>query len=93
MLYLVISDPHPSRPEEVKDARLQWRNWLDDLKSRNKVVSFYPKVGRGAVVIFDLSSNDELHTLLTQWLNLVPVNFTIHPLATPIEEEKVLRQG
>jgi muconolactone delta-isomerase len=93
MLYLVVSDPHPSRPEDVKDQRLEWRKWLADLKSRHKVVSFYPKVGRGAVVIFDLSSNDELHILLTQWLNLVPASFTIQPLATPTEEEKLLRQG
>jgi muconolactone delta-isomerase len=90
MLYLAISTPHPSRPEDVKGARLEFRSWIKDLKSRNKVVCFYPKVGRGSVVIFDVSSNDELHELLTQWLNIVPVGFDIYPLATPAEAEKLL---
>ena len=91
MLYLVISTPHPSKPEEVKNARLQFRSWIADLKSRNKVVCFYPRVGRGSVVIFNVSSNDELHELMTQWLNLVPVGFDTYPLATPSEAEGLLK--
>jgi len=90
MLFLVISTPHPSRPKEVKDSRLEWRAWLRDLKAKNKVVFFYPRVGRGAIVIFDVSSNDELHELMTQWLNIIPVNFDIYPLPTPKFEEGVL---
>ena len=90
MLYLVISTPHPSKPEEVKNARLDFRFWIKNLKSKNKVVCFYPKVGRGSVVIFDVSSNDELHKLMTQWLNIVPVSFDIYPLATPSEAEELL---
>lgn len=82
MLFLVISAPHPSRPEDVKDARLKFRQWIDDLKSKKKVVCFYPRVGRGSVVIFDVDSNDDLHELMTQWLNIVPVSFDIYPLAT-----------
>ena len=90
MLFLVISTPHPSRPREVKDIRLQWRAWLKDLKAKKKVVTFYPRVGRGAVVIFDVASNDELHELMTQWLNIIPVSFDIYPLPTPSFEEDVL---
>ena len=90
MLFLVITSPPPSRPKEVKDIRLQWRAWLKDLKARKKVVSFYPRVGRGAVVIFDVASNDELHEFMTQWLNIIPVNFDIYPLPTPSFEEDVL---
>lgn len=82
MLYLVISTPYPSRPEEVKNARLEFRKWIDGLKSKGKVICFYQRVGRGSVVIFDVSSNDELHELMTQWLNIVPVSFDIYPLAT-----------
>lgn len=29
MLFLVISTPHPSRPEDVKDARAKFRVWID----------------------------------------------------------------
>jgi hypothetical protein len=90
MLYLAISTPHPSRPDDVKGARLEFRSWIRDLKAKKKVVCSYPKVGRGSVVILDVSSNDELHELLTQWLNIVPVSFDIFPLATPTEAEKLL---
>lgn len=91
MLYLVISTPHSSRPEDVKNERLKFKSWIEDLKSKNKVVCFYPRVGRGSVVIFDLSSNDELHKLMTQWLNIIPVNFDIYPLATTSEAEELLK--
>jgi hypothetical protein len=41
MLFAVISTPHPSKPKEVKNARLEFRSWIADLKSRNKVLCFY----------------------------------------------------
>ena len=91
MSYLVISTPYPSRPEDVKKARLEFRSWIKNLKTENKVICFYPRVGRGSVVIFDVSSNDELHKLMTQWLNIVPVSFDIYPLTTPLEAEELLR--
>lgn len=91
MLYLVISTPQPSRPEEVKNARTEFRSWVKDLKARDKLRCFYPKVGRGSVVIFDVSSNDELHNLMTQWLNIVPVSFDIVPLVTPAEADALLK--
>ena len=91
MLYLVISTPHPSRPKDVKNARLEFRSWIRDLKSENKVVCFYPRVGRGSIVILDVSSNDELHKFMTQWLSIVPVSFDIYPLATPLEAEELLK--
>jgi muconolactone delta-isomerase len=91
MLYLVISTPHPSRPEDIKNVRLTFRSWVKDLKSENKIVCFYPRVGRGSVVIFDVSSNDELHGLMTQWLDIVPVSFDIYPLTTPSEAGKLLK--
>ena len=91
MLYLVISTPHPSRPEDVKNARLEFRSWINDLKSKNKLVCFYPRVGRGSIVILDVSSNDELHKLMTEWLNIVPVSFDIYPLTTPSEAEELLK--
>ncbi len=90
MLFLVISTPALSRPEEVRKARLAFRSWIHDLQAQNRVLSFYPRVGRGSVVIFEVSSNDQLHELLTQWADLVPVSFDIYPLATPAAAEKLL---
>jgi len=91
MLYLVISNPHPTKPEDVKNARLEFWSWIKGLKSQNKLVCFYPRVGRGSIVILDVSSNDELHKLMTEWLDLVPVSFDIYPLTTPSEAEKLLK--
>jgi len=91
MLYLVISTPHPSKPEDVRNARLEFRSWINELKSKNNVVCFYPRVGRGSVVILDVSSNDELHELLTQWSNIVPASLEIYPLATPSKAEELLK--
>ena len=92
MLFLVISSPYPDKPEKVRKCRLEFRSWVKGLRSKNKVVCFYPRVGRGSVVIFDVSSNDELHKLITQWLNFVPVSFEIYPLATPSEAEDILKR-
>jgi len=93
MLFLVISNPHPSRPSEARDSRLKFRSWIGDLVSKNKVVCFYPRVGRGSVVVFNVSSNDELHRFMTQWMEIIPVNFDIYPLATPEGAEEVLKEN
>lgn len=91
MLYLVVSAPHPSKPESAKDARLEFRSWIAELKSQGEVLHFYPRVGRGSIVILDVSSNDRLHGLLTQWSNIVPAGFDLYPLATPSEAEGLLK--
>jgi muconolactone delta-isomerase len=82
MLYLVVSTPHPSKPEDVKGVRAKWWAWAADLKSEGKALCYFARVGRGAVVIFDVTSNDDLHELLTEWLNMVPVTFETYPLVS-----------
>lgn len=91
MFFLVISNPQPSKPNEVKAQRLEFRTWIESPKLKNKVVSYFPRVGRGSIVIFDVKSNDELHSFLTDWTNVVPAQFDIYPLATPDLAEKLLR--
>jgi len=83
MLFLVISTPQPARPDDVKGARTKFRRWIERLKTSNTVISFYPRVGRGAVVIFDVASNNELHALLTEWSNIVPAHHDVYSLASP----------
>ena len=90
MFFLVISTPNPTKPSEAKEGRIKFRKWVSDLKSTNKVKCFYPRIGRGSIVIFDISSNNELHELLTQWANIIPVSFDIYPLADPDSAEKLL---
>lgn len=91
MLFLVISSPEPAKPEQVKAARLRFREWVSNLRTKKRVLCFYPRAGRGSVVIFDVASNDELHKLLTEWSEIVPASFEIYPLATPEKAEEMLR--
>jgi hypothetical protein len=42
MLYLVITTPYPSKPEDVKNARLEFRSWIKNLKSKNVSFKIYP---------------------------------------------------
>ncbi|WP_456473924.1 DUF3303 family protein [Candidatus Pyrohabitans sp.] len=90
MLFLVVSSPETAKPEEVKAARLKFREWIASLEEE-KLLCFYPRVGRGSVVIFDVASNDELHRLLTEWSAIVPASFEVYPLATPEKAEEMLR--
>jgi len=90
MLFLVISSPNVSRPDEIKTERLQFRSWIKDLKSNNSVQIFYPLASRGSVAIFNVSSNEELHVFLTQWANIVPSSFEIRVLINPEVAETLL---
>ncbi len=91
MFYLVVSTPHPAKPEDIKDVRSKWWTWAEDLKAKGRAVCYYARVGRGAIIIFDVSSNSELHELLTQWSNIVPVTFDIYPLADPEGAQQLLK--
>jgi muconolactone delta-isomerase len=91
MLYLVVSTPHPANPKDIKDVRSEWWPWAEGLKSKGKAVCYYARVGRGAMVIFDASSNEELHEFLTQWSNIVPVTFEIFPLVGSQQARELLK--
>lgn len=43
MLYLIISTPRPSKPEDVKNVRLEFRSWINDLKSKKTLFAFTPE--------------------------------------------------
>jgi hypothetical protein len=40
----------------------------------------YPRVGRGAVAIFDVESNEVLHRILNEWADIIPARFDTYPL-------------
>jgi muconolactone delta-isomerase len=90
MLYLVVSTPHPAKPEDIKSARSQWWPWVEELKSKGKAVCYYARVGRGAIALFEVSGNEELHELLTHWSNIVPVTFDIYPLVGSEKAQQLL---
>jgi hypothetical protein len=37
-------------------------------------------VGRGAVAIFDVESNEALHHILNEWADIIPAHFDTYPL-------------
>jgi hypothetical protein len=74
---------------KIVEARIAFRNWLRRLKT---VVCFYPRQGRGAVIIFDLDSRRELAKILRDWTNLVNAQFAVYPLQNPVLSQKALKE-
>ncbi|MFQ5998415.1 MAG: DUF3303 family protein [Candidatus Bathyarchaeia archaeon] len=87
-----MSTPKPAKPAEVAEARMGFLNYTEELKKTRKLLSFYPRVGRGAVAILDVESNDELHEFLNKWLTFVEVYFDVYPLVEPEKVKNILRQ-
>jgi muconolactone delta-isomerase len=83
MLFLVISSPAPEQPDRLKEARLTFLSWAEELQQQQKILHYYPRVGRGVAAVFNVESNDQLHEFLTEWMNMVPATFEIYPLIDP----------
>lgn len=82
MLYLIVTTPAPSRPSEVRSNRQRLWEWARPLMDSGVIRdrAMYAKVGRGAMAVFDVASNEELHRLLSQWLEFVPAEVEVYPL-------------
>lgn len=83
MLFLVISEPRPEPPSAVTSQRKRFWEWVAPLQASGEVRSIHAKVGRGAVVLFDVASNEGLHRRLNEWADMVPAHFEVHPLIDP----------
>lgn len=83
MLFLVISEPRPEPPTTVTAARQRYWPWIQRLIDAGEVRSVHAKVGRGAVVLFDVASNEALHVHLNAWADIVPARFEVHALIEP----------
>ncbi len=80
MLFLVISEPRPEPPGAMAARRQDYWRWIDDLVAAGQVRSVHARVGRGVVVLFDVSSNENLHRLLNEWADIIPARFDVYPL-------------
>ncbi|MAF37903.1 MAG: hypothetical protein CL696_03310 [Chloroflexi bacterium] len=82
MLYLVITTPLPGKPSEAQSDRQELWKWAAPLMDRGIIRDryMYAKVGRGRMALFDVSSNEELHGYLSQWLEFVPAEMQVIPL-------------
>jgi hypothetical protein len=92
MLFLVISEPRPEPPSSVTAARQRYWTWIQPLIDAGEVRSVYAKVGRGAVVLFDVPSNEVLHAHLNAWADLIPARFEVHALIDPASAQRFLHQ-
>lgn len=80
MLFLVISTPRPERPSDVAAARQSFWPWIDAYRQTNVCRHIYPRIGRGAVAVFDVESNNDLHRILNEWADIIPAHFETYPL-------------
>ncbi len=83
MLFLVISTPAPTRPSDVREQRKKFWPWVEAKLDSGVARSFFPRTGRGAVVIFDVDSHETLHRFLNEWADFIPAEFGIYPLMEP----------
>jgi len=93
MLFMVISTPRPDQPSTMRASQRDWWDWIRSLERSGKVKAVYIKVGRGGIVVFDVTSNEELHTLVNQWSEFIPAEFQVLPLAAPEYQEGIARVG
>jgi len=93
MHYLVISTPKAEQPSAMRGVQVKWWDWINDLKARGVAKSVYTKLGRGAVVIFDVDAPESLHKIVNQWNELVPATFEVEALLPGEHQEKIARAG
>jgi hypothetical protein len=84
MLFLVISEPRPEQPSSVTADRQRYWTWIQPLIDAGEVRSVHAKVGRGAVVLFEVASNEALHAHLNAWAEIIPARFEVHALIDPV---------
>jgi hypothetical protein len=92
MLFLVISAPRPEKPSSVTADRQRYWRWIQPLIDAGEVRQVHAKVGRGAVVLFDVASNEALHAHLNAWADIIPASFEVHALIDPANARRFLDQ-
>ena len=80
MLFLVISTPRPEKPSEVAQQRQSFWPWITAYQASGVCRQIYARVGRGAVAILDVESNEALHRILNEWADIIPAHFDTYPL-------------
>ena len=90
MLFLVVSTPRADQPSSMTARRQDYWTWLAPLQASGVCRHVYARVGRGAVVVFEVAGNDELHRLLNEWAEIIPAHFEVHPLIDPLHAQAFL---
>ena len=90
MLFLVISQPTPAEPSTMRARRQSFWEWARPQLDDGTLRDVHARVGRGAVAMFDVDSNEDLHRRLTAWSEIVPAEFTVLPLVDRSVAERLL---
>jgi len=93
LLFLVISTPRPERPSTVAGSRKKFWPWIAPHVKSRKCRLVHARAGRGAIALFDVSSNEELHALLNEWADIIPTQFDLYPLIDTQAALKYLDKG
>ncbi len=93
MHFLVISTPVPAKPSTMRGNQTAFWDWLNPLVKNGTAKHVYAKLGRGAVIIFEVDSHEDVHKLVNQWSEAVPAHFEVTPLITADHQEKIARAG
>ena len=80
MLVLVISTPRPERPSDLAARRQSFWPWIAKYEASGACRHVYARVGRGAIAVFDVESNEVLHQILNEWADIIPAHFDTYPL-------------
>ena len=91
MLFLVISEPRPEPSTEVATRRQRYWPWVQAQIDAGLVKTVHARVGRGAVVLFDVDSNETLHRLMNEWADIIPARFEVYPLIDSNAAQSFLR--
>jgi len=88
--FLVVSTPRPERPSELASQRQSFWPWIARYEASGVCKHIYPRVGRGAVAVFDVDSNEALHRILNEWADIIPAGFDVYPLVDIEATRKML---
>ena len=89
-LFLVISNPRPERPSELAARRQTFWPWIGKYQADGVCKHIYARVGRGAVAVFAVDGNEQLHRILNEWADIIPAEFDVYPLVDVEATRKML---
>jgi hypothetical protein len=90
MLFLAISHPAAARPSTVAASRRAFWDWVEPLKAAGTVKYCYPRLGRGAVALFDVDRAEMLQGHLTAWSEIIPATFDVFPLVDVAYQKRLV---
>ncbi len=93
MHFLVISTPAALSPSAARGGQKKWWEWINDLAAKGVAKHIYTKLGRGAVIIFEVDSHGTLHKIVNQWSELVPATFEVEALLPKEHQERIAMAG